>query len=227
MSLRNLARLTLVSTLAVGTFIAGVPAEVAAGEATITLATPELAPYSGDPDGDGEEETDGDHRADDLIIGFTESGTGNPKGTIVELSVTRTVTVTCVSKLSQFTDTESETFTWFDGDDPSDPTAFNQTSDQKAGKWVLQGSFIVRTRFEEVCGRSEPGDTGEVYFVKDYSVTYTDVTVKDAKNGVEASDPGPYSFQDTLEGGFTTPDAELAGFRCTVESLESGHCESN
>ncbi len=222
MKIRSLSRLTLISTVVVGSFIAGVPSEAAAGESSITLATPQLVEGDGDRNG---EPDDADGRADDLIIAFTERGFGNSKGAIVELSVTRTVTVTCVHGVSQFSVAESERLEWFDGDDPSDPTTDSETNDQKAGRWVLDGTFLIRTSFNDVCTRSDQSSTnGGGYFVKDYSVTYTDVVVKDSGNGVEASDPGPYSFQDPLDAGFTTPDLETAGVSCTIYDLERGHC---
>ena len=227
---RTVTAITLVSVVAVGSFTAGVPSAVAAGNASITLATPQLVAHDAvehghDVSHDEHDVFDGDSRADDLIIAFTESGTGNSKGAVVEVSATRTVTVTCVNQVRKFSTSDTQPLTWFDGDDSSDPTTFSEPNDQK-GKWVLSGTFMVRTNFNEICARSPGGKGGEIYFVKDYSVTYTDVTVRDSQNGVEASDPGPYSFQDSLEGGFTTPDAELAGLSCTIEDLERGHCES-
>ena len=220
MRVRSLATLTIVSAVGAGSFIGGVPAAVAAGQASITLATPQLVEYLND---DGK----GDGRADDLNIAYTEQGSGNSKGATVELSVTRTVSVTCVSAVSEFSYTESEPLTWFDGEDPSGATTNDQTNEQKPGNWFLEGNFMVLTSFDEVCPRSDPDPTGEAYFVKDYSVTYTDVVVKDSENGVEASDPGPYRFQAAPSAGFTTPDAELAGVQCTIYDLESGECHSD
>ena len=95
---------------------------------------------------------------------------------------------------------------------------------------------MVLTSFDQVCPRDKPdpdgeggqdGDGYEGYFVKDYSVTYTDVAVKDYENGVQDSALGPYSFQGDPSAGFTTPPADLAGFKCTVYDLESGECHSD
>ena len=164
---------------------------------------------------------DDDGHSDDLVVTFTETGTGNSKLSDITVTATREATATCVAPgrtISRFTsDPLSVRLT--EGESPSDASA-QFTTDENG---LLTGTVFIRTTLQsEVC----PFDPDHAYVVTDYSLVYTNVTVTDNENeasaAIERADPG-YNWSGAT---VTTPDLFVAGLSCTIESAEDGHCET-
>lgn len=209
--------------------------------AHFTSLTADYVELDLDPeDYQGTEDDDG--HADDLVVSFTETGTGNSKVMDITVTVVREITMTCVSAFGgdvvlateepislRFPDESSEASATFVTDDQGQLTGTVPIHTSLGGYWSEET--------EEEASEWQPGDvfprqnnaTG-VYLLKDYSITYTDLTVTDNENGgasatvhrVESipGEPGYSSDDVTVAVGA----GELFGVSCTIESATAGHC---
>lgn len=189
---------------------------------------------------DGQTDDDDGHE-DDLIVTFTETGAGNSDNMDITVSATREVTVTCVSAFDSniLVQTEEPVSLRFPDDEPPGASATFVTDENGrltgtvpihtslAGYWT-PWSHEEGSRWElgHVC--PNPRDGVGIYVLKDYSLTYTDLTVTDHENGgatasIDRVEPG-YSDPTFMQFGVYGP---LFGFICTIEDSQSGNCHSD
>lgn len=193
--------------------------------------------FNGTDDGDGHE--------DDLIVSFTETGTGNSKHMDIIVTAVREVTMTCVSAYGggivlssedpialHFPDESSETSATYTTDDNGTLTGVVALHTSLQGYWRDTGDDTYEWERGDVCPKEHNGPG--VYVLKDYAITYTDLTVTDNENGGASASiarvedvPGEpcYRWDDLLTVGFSGGD--FFGFSCTIHDAESGHCGSD
>ena len=238
---------TLFLSLMVGAVIYTPGVTNATNGARLTLQPPEYVELDMDPD-DFQGTEDDDGHADDLMVTFTETGFGNSKNMDITVSAVREISATCVSANGGGIALSSEdTIVIRVPDESSEPSATFASDDD--GR--LTGTVPLHTSFADSARRSLDEESGEytyewergdvcpkepdgpgVLVLKDYAITYTDLTVIDHENGGASAsiarveevpgEPG-YRWEELLTVGVT--DGNFFGFSCTIESLEAGHCE--
>lgn len=183
---------------------------------------------------------DRDGHEDDLIVTFTETGAGNSKNMDITVTATREVSMTCVSAFDSniLVQTEEPVSLRFPDEEPPGASATFVTDDN--GR--LTGTVPIHTSLagyftpwsDEEGSRWEPGhicpnprDGVGIYVLKDYSLTYTDLTVTDNENGgatasLERVEPG-YNAPTSMTFGIYTP---VFSFICTTD-IQSGNCHSD
>lgn len=175
-----------------------------------------------------------DGHIDDLEVSFTETGVGNSKTSDITVTARREVSVTCISAGRQYlvNSTEPLEYRFSDGESPDGSAEFS--TDENGH---LTGTVQIYTVLEaDICPKdpnvtddgTSVDDEAAVYAVKDYSLTYTNVTVTDNENG------GATATIDRVEPGYTDPTlirfgiyGPLFGFFCTIEDAGSGNCHSD
>ena len=161
---------------------------------------------------------------DDLEVTFTETGIGNGQVSDITVTAVREVTMTCVSAFDEVLVSSSEPIEHsFPEGEPSGASA-QFTTDANGH---LVGTVQIHTDLhEDICPKES--NTVGAYLVKDYTLTYTNVTVTDNENG------GATASIDTVEPSYSSDDVTVAvgggetfGMSCTIESETSGNCHAD
>jgi hypothetical protein len=166
--------------------------------------------------------------ADDLELTFTVAGIGSVRAMDITVSASREIKATCISALGEFDSNEVVPIKFSDGESPGDPSL--SYSPEDGGR--LTGTVQIITDVEtDVCPAYDPRSEDHgvvVYLLKDYSLTYADITVIDHKNAISTSiaraEPG-YSYEGyglnlAVEEGFSG-----TSLHCGVDENAGGaHC---